>query len=334
MAKHNPLHPGVQVYLKGSTFCVRFKQNGYDCRKGLGTSDSKIAEDHAVLMFKILHGEAYDYKDVPEAVRKALGLLPPDVREIMEEALPPGLPLEDDPEETEGERRALSHGIDLFEKLQDERKNNKTLSEENHALRKKVTALEAMLEAGGLAKLKNVKPKKLKDAITDYVANGTGASIRTKKEYTNYLNQFKKKIDGDRELSKIDPVEIISYLQDLDIDYIPTIQKITSILCAMLDNQTGGTYPTHPIKEWKRKNLKTDGKTDDDFYWIEEKDVKTLAEQVKKDSGEYRRCDGNIKLNGFFHRGDLPRRREQRGRGERNRMRRKNGVSVDGTMCK
>ena len=56
----------------------------------------------------------------------------------------------------------------------------------------------------------------------------------------------------------------------------------------MLESQSGGIYPVRPIKEWRKKNLKSDGgKTDDDFYWLEEKDVFKLAKQVKKDHGQY-----------------------------------------------
>jgi hypothetical protein len=300
MAKHNALHPGVQVYLKGSSFCVRFKQNGYDTRKGLGTADAKIADEWATLIFKILHGEPYDYKSVPEPVRKALVLQDPVKREQEDqairagEALPPESSLDDESEgQTPEEQAALAHGITLFEKLEEERgKNNeltdeiKKLNDEVHALRKKVTALEAMLVAGGLSQLRKVKPKMLKDAIADYIATGTGAGERAKKEYRNYLNQFKKEVGDEKLISEIEPTEIITYLQDLKIEYVPTIQKITFIVCAMLDNQSAGTYPTHPIKEWKRKHLKTDGKTDDDFYWIAESDVKKLAEQAKKDTGD------------------------------------------------
>src|SRR5207253_11278458 len=106
---------------------------------------------------------------------------------------------------------AAAHGIELFEKLEEARATIKTLQDENHALRKRNTALEAMLEAGGLAQLKKVQPKKLKDAIDGYIANGTGAGDRAKKDYKNLLNAFKGKLKlgDDIELSKIDPAAII-----------------------------------------------------------------------------------------------------------------------------
>ena len=290
MSKHNPRHPGVQVYLKGSSFCVRFKQDGFDKRKGLGTTDAAIAEGHAALIHRILTGQPYDYAEMPEAVRNALKLQSPDVTQAIDaaiEALPDNVP--DDREFTETELSAYDRCICLQEKLEEARGRIKRLQEDNEACRKKIAAYEAILVASGNAQLKKIKPLKLSEATTQYLEHGTGAGERTQSEYRNYLNQFSAYIGKDKLISSIEPLEVIAYLEKLkkSIGYIPTLRKVCYIICAMLESESGGLYPVRPVKEWRKRNCKTDGKSDDNFYWIDESDVKRLASQVKNDSGEY-----------------------------------------------
>ena len=220
------------------TLYVRFKQDGTEKRKSLKTTDNAIAEEYAKTMYSILGGNPDHDSSVPEPVRNALGLMDPKALEAINvaiEALPDGIP--EDRELTDTESATYANSIDLAEKLNDERNEKKGVQVDNAALRKRVAALEAMLAATGNAQLKNVKPKKLEDAITDYLAHNTGADERSLIEYKNYLNTFRTKIEkggAAREISTIAPTEIIDYLAELKerIKYIGTIRKISfSYLC-------------------------------------------------------------------------------------------------------
>jgi hypothetical protein len=289
MSKHNRVHPGVQVYLKDSIFCVRFKQNGREKRKSLSTTDSVIADSHAVWMYRILRGEEYNFADVPATVKRVLDLTPPEFKDIHEISKKIDPFLEDVDLDDERQVNTLNQIIDDSQELIDTKRDHNKDRDELEAVKNRNAYLEAMLVAAGKAHLAKMKPKTLKIAVESYLENGTTATARTKKEYKHYLNEVRDKIGPEKLLHQIEEDSYIDFLQALkNREVTPQqVRKISNILIAMLQNQSGGLYPVQRLKEWRKLHTGSTTKTDSDFFWLTKQQAVLLAKAAKKQFCEY-----------------------------------------------
>jgi hypothetical protein len=175
------------------------------------------------------------------------------------------------------------------EEIIDLRKEQKIDREELEAVRSRNVYLESMLVAAGKAHLSRMKPKTFKSAVAAYLKSGTRATERTKIEYRNYLTQISEFVGPENELHKIEEEKYIEYLDSLKKRDItsPQVRKVSNILIAMLQNQSGGLYPVQRFKEWRKLNTGSASKSDEDFYWIDKNQVKRLAREVKKQFSDY-----------------------------------------------
>ena len=283
MAKSS--HPGVIPYLKRSTFCVRLKLNGKDARKSLATADADQADKLCQILWQIQQGQPYEFSKTPVVVRQILGLKDPSQQrtEELENAIENVIP------QGSNEVLTLAELTDKYKQALDNKDRELELAHNKiRQLEEQLAGVESMLRATGREKLTRVKPVTVATAIENFLKDGTRASTRTTREYKSQLDAFARVVDGSKQLSEITPEKVCRFLESCRDRCKPAyLRKWTITLVAMLKHATGGDYPLVEINEWRKRNLESSYKADEDFYWLAIDDVENLAEQAERLYGRY-----------------------------------------------
>jgi integrase len=284
MAKHDKNHPGVSVYPKGKTLCIRFFKNGLECRKSLKTSDYAEAQKIAQQVYDYLHGKIIE---VPNNVRALLGITPLETE--IQTVLAATSDLLDDLNAThiepnDGHYAAINRAMDLAQTAEGLKNELSKIQLELVARDKKISQLEAILHVAGEKSLDKIAPKTLQEACTEYITKGTRGLPSTVSYYSSVLKSFQSVIGSNVNLSDIHPDSIIAYYETVKATLSPeTLRKTLAITIAALDFGSNGSYPVKLLKNWRKFNLKMPNKLESDFFWLTETQVLQLAEHACND---------------------------------------------------